>query len=306
MKSRRRTIKHAVVILNYNGAKDTLACLASIEKCQDKPYIIVVDNASTDQSVAEIKAHYPALELIVSPLNGGFSAGYNLGIKRAMRLGAAVIHLLNNDTLVTPDLFVRAYRAAVNQKKIVGAKIYYAKGYEYHERDRNCGNILWYAGGSYDVTTGVGVHRGIDEPDQGQYDRSQAVEFMTGCYMAIPRAVIHKLGYLDERFFLYLEDLEYSLRARTQGITLWYQPRLVLYHKNGGSATAGSPFVDYYMTRNRFLLAEMYGSFRFRLALFKEAIMRNWGSPVRRAALGDYLFRRFGGRQSPLPLGGVA
>jgi hypothetical protein len=288
------------VILNYNGWEDTLACLDSIALCQDKPHIVVVDNASTDESVVKLRSAYPDVDLLIAPVNAGFAAGNNLGIRRALRLGVKVIHILNNDTIVDPSLFARAYRAAVGQNKIIGAKIYYARGYEYHMKDKNRGNVLWYAGGDFDAQNGIGVHRGIDEIDRGQYDHAEAVPFMTGCYLAIPRGVVQKLGFFDERFFLYLEDLEYSLRARQKGIILWYQPSLVLYHKNGGSATAGSPFVDYYMTRNRFLLAEMYGSFRFRLALFREALTRNWGSHIRRRALFDYVMRRFGARSLPL------
>jgi GT2 family glycosyltransferase len=290
-----KKIKHAVVLINYQDAKTTANCVISINKSKDAPHIIVVDNGSSDDCIGELKKLCPNLDLVLTGRNLGFSAGNNIGIKKALRLGAQVVYILNNDTLVDPNLFFRAYRYVSGKARIAGAKIYYAKGYEYHEESKGAGNILWYAGGYFDSGMATARHYGIDKLDDGQYEKIRPVEFVTGCFMAIPRVVFNKIGNFSEEYFLYLEDTDYSLRALKYGIELMYNPSLVLYHLNGGSTTAGSKLVDYYMTRNRFLIAKRYGTIRLRFALFREAL-RNWPNPVRRTAFIDYLLGRLGSK----------
>jgi GT2 family glycosyltransferase len=142
----------------------------------------------------------------------------------------------------------------------------------------------------------IAQHIGVDEIDHGQYDKSKAVDFVTGCFMAIPRGVIKKIGILDESFFLYLEDAEYSLRAISRGVEVIYNPLLILYHKNSSSAGAGSALVDYYMSRNRHVIAKRYGTWRLRFALLREAF-KNFGNANRRQAYTDYLFGKMGERK---------
>ncbi len=295
MKKSKR-IKHAVVLVNYEGWQDTVVCVNSIKKTKDAPHIIVVDNDSSNESVQELKKAFSNLDLIESHENLGFSAANNLGILRALKLGAEVVYLLNNDTEVDPNLFFRSYRYVAGKNRISGAKIYYARGYEYHEAQRGTGDILWYAGGHFDWKIGIASHRGVDEKDQGQYNKIIPVDFVTGCFMAIPRKVIKKIGLLDEAFFLYLEDSELSLRAGAKGVEVMYNPNLVLYHRNSSSTRAGSPLVDYYLTRNRFYLAKGYGPLRLQFALLREAILRNWGSAIRRQAFFDFITGRMGNR----------
>lgn len=287
-------IKHAVVLVNYRGYQDTLACIASIKRAQDAPHIVVVDNGSDNESVAELTHAYPDLDLLVSPTNLGFSGGNNLGIKRALKLGAQVIYLLNNDTEVEGTLFARSYRYVVGKNRISGGKIYYAKGYEFHDENKGRGDILWYAGGDFDWNNILGVHHGVDQRDHGQYDQIAPAEFITGCFMAIPRQVIRRVGLLDESLFLYLEDADYCLRASRLGVELRYHPRLVLYHKNSSATVSGSALVDYYLTRNRLVIAKRYGSLRLQLALIKNILTHHWADRVRRAALFDYLWGRMG------------
>lgn len=293
-------IKHAAILINFRDAKTTAICVKSIQKSKDAPHIIVVDNGSSNECVAELKSLCPGLDLIETGANIGFSAGNNVGIKKALRLGAEVVYIINNDTLVDENLFFRSYRYVAKKNRIAGAKIYYAKGYEYHESQRGLGNVLWYAGGYFDYSMAVSRHYGIDEVDQGQHDTIRNVDFITGCFIAVPRAVFKKIGMLDEPFFLYLEDTDFSLHAKVAGIEVVYNPHLVLYHCNGGSTGAGSPLVDYYMTRNRFYIAKRYGSWRLRFALHREAVLRNWNNPIRRLAYLDYLFGRMGNRNDAI------
>lgn len=293
---KREKIKHAAVLINYKDAKMTAICVKSIEVSKDAPHIIVVDNGSSAECIAELRELCPGLDLILTGANIGFSAGNNVGIKKALKMGAEVVYIINNDTLVDSNLFFRAYRYVAGKNRIAGAKIYYAKGYEYHESQKNQGNIIWYAGGLFDWGMAVSRHYGIDEVDMGQYDKVKPVDFITGCFIAVPRAVFKKIGMFDESYFLYLEDSDFSLHAKSKGIEVMYNPSLVLHHCNGGSTKAASPLVDYYMTRNRFYISKRYGSWRLQFALLREAILRNWGSPIRRKAFLDYLFGRMGNR----------
>jgi len=295
-----KKIKHAAILINFRDAKTTATCVHSIEKSKDAPHIIVVDNGSSLECIDELKASCPGLDLIVTGANIGFSAGNNVGITKALKLGAEVVYIINNDTLVDPNLFFRAYRYVAGKNRISGAKIYYAKGYEYHPEQKGQGNILWYAGGYFDWSMAVSRHYGIDEEDKGQYDKIKPVDFITGCFIAVPRQVFKKIGLLDEPFFLYLEDSDFSLHAKSKGIEVMYNPNLVLHHCNGGSTGAGSPLVDYYMTRNRFFIGKRYGSWRLRFALLREAIFRDWSSPIRRAAFLDYLTGRMGNRNDQI------
>lgn len=300
MKKKSQKIKHAVVLVNYKVSQDTINCVNSIKKCKDSPHVIVVDNGSKPEVIQELRSACPGLDLVVAGSNIGFSAGNNLGIKKALHMGAQVIYILNNDTLVDPNLFFRAYRYVNGKNRIAGGKIYYAPGYEYHESQKGKGNILWYAGGYFDWGSVIARHYGVDEVDSGQHNKVRSVDFITGCFIAVPRQVFNKIGLLDEPFFLYLEDTDFCLHAKSAGIEVMYSPNLVVYHCNSSSTVAGSPLVDYYITRNRFFIGRRYGSLRLRFALLREAIFRNWASPIRRMAFIDYLFGRMGNRNEKI------
>ncbi|KKU46796.1 MAG: putative glycosyltransferase [Microgenomates group bacterium GW2011_GWC2_46_7] len=295
-----KKIKHAVVLVNYKVAKDTIACVKSIEQCKDQPHIIVVDNGSSNEVIQELRDACPDIDLILAGSNIGFSAGNNLGISKALKLGAQVIYILNNDTLVDPNLFFRAFRYVERKNRITGGKIYYAKGYEFHGEQKGRGDVLWYAGGYFNWASVIAAHYGVDEVDRGQYDKVRPVEFITGCFIAVPAQVFRKIGLLDEPFFLYLEDTDFSLHAKKMGIEVMYNPNLVVYHCNSSATVAGSPLVDYYITRNRFFIGHRYGSLRLRFALLREALFRNWDSPIRRQAFFDYLFGRMGNRNEKI------
>lgn len=295
-----KKIKHAVVLVNYNGWKDTIVCVDSIKRSKDAPHIIVVDNGSPNESVTELKKALPDLDLVESKENVGFSVGNNIGIKKALRMGAKVVYILNNDTEVDPNLFYRSYRYVEGKNRIAGGKIYYAKGYEFHDEQKGKGNILWYAGGSMDWSMALSKHDGVDEEDRGQHGKIRDVDFITGCFIAVPRRVFSRIGYLDEPFFLYLEDSDYCLKAKRAGIEVKYNPSLIIHHRNSSSTVAGSPLVDYYITRNRFFIGRRYGSMRLFFALIREALFRNWGNPVRRMAFLDYLTGRMGNRNNEI------
>ncbi|MBI3956290.1 glycosyltransferase family 2 protein, partial [Candidatus Gottesmanbacteria bacterium] len=255
----------AIILVNWNGKNDTLACLASLRQVKSqksKVKSIIVDNGSSDNSVEAIRKNFPDVEVIETCRNLGFSGGNNVGIRHALEKRADFVWLLNNDTMVDKmalgaltDVFKDS---AVS---VAGSKIYFAPGHEFHKeryQKTELGKVIWYAGGLIDWENMYASHRGVDEVDKGQYDRVEETPFVTGCSMMVKKEVFEKIGLLDEKFFAYLEDLDFCLRAKCAGYKLLYVPQSVVWHENAGSSGVGSDTHQYYMTRNRFLVGFRY------------------------------------------------
>ncbi len=298
-----------VIIVNWNGWKDTLVCLASMEKVSQRyaeVTVVVVDNGSTNESVEVIRKKFPKITLLESGKNLGFTGGNNFGIRFAIQHGADFVWLLNNDTFVQRDVLSMMKVFKDESVGICGSKIYFAAGHEFHHdryKEAERGKVFWYAGGLVDWANMYASHRGVDEVDHGQYDKTVSTPFITGCSMMIKREVIEKVGVLDNRYYLYLEDLDYCLRAKNAGYKLMYAPSSVLWHVNAGSsARPGNPLHEYYFTRNRLLLGFRYAPVRTKLALWREAIKFLFiGSAVRRRAVSDAFSGRYGNRFSLQP-----
>ena len=299
--------KVCIIIVNWNRKDDTLRCLTSLQKISrggNSVEMVVVDNASTDGSVGVITEKFPSVTLLVNKANEGFTGGNNRGMKYAYKKRADFVWLLNNDTFVDKNVLT-GLLAGFNDKTVgvAGSKIYFAPGWEFH-RDRykasERGHVLWYAGGLVDWANMYASHRGVDEVDMGQYDAPVDAVFVTGCSLIIHRDVIQKIGYLDDRFFLYYEDLDYSLRARRAGFRILYCPRSILWHVNAGSSGgAGNSLHEYYLTRNRLLIGMRYAPLRAKLALIREAVrFLITGSAIKRKAVFDFALGRFGNRFS--------
>lgn len=245
--------KVAIILVNYNGAYDTIECINSIQNSTYRNYkIIVVDNGSNDQSVSQIRAvvNTDQVLIIESKENLGFSEGNNIGIKFALENGFDYSLLLNNDTLVKPDFLTRIVNAAIlhNDSAIVTGKIYYATN----------NNILWYAGGSINRKTSRTVHYGIHEEDNGKYDKEKEVTFISGCCMLVPTKIIQKIGGMARDYFLYSEDTDYCCRAIEAGFRLIYQPQAILYHKVSSSTSRLSELMNYYVVRNKLIIISKY------------------------------------------------
>lgn len=297
----KRTRKHAfVIILNWNGALDTCACLASLQKINTHDIelmVVVVDNGSTDESATKIRKEHPWAIVLTLFENKGFSGGNNVGIRYALDHHADFIWLLNNDTVVDTNALVPLIDAFKEDSTgVAGSKIYFAPGREYHHeryREKDRGRVLWYAGGIIDWNNMYASHRGVDEVDKGQYGTSEETSFVTGCSMMVRREVFEKVGLLDEKFFAYLEDLDFCLRAIEKGFRLMYVPSSLVWHKNAGSSGVGSTLHQYYMTRNRLIIGMRYASLRTKVALVRESL---WyfinGTSIKKQAVIDWLLKR--------------
>lgn len=294
--------KISVVIVNWNGYKDTIMCLKSIFSMNMSNYhveVIVVDNGSSDSSVLHISNAFPKVTMLALDSNLGFTGGNNRGIEYSMLHGADFIWLLNNDTIVNRDAvsLVNAFRDS--HVGIAGSKIYFAAGHEYH-KDRYSkserGKVLWYAGGLIDWNNMYASHKGVDEIDTGQFDMIEMTPYVSGCSMMIKREVVDTIGKLDPRFYLYLEDLDYCLRAANAGFSLVYYPNSFMWHVNAGSSGgAGSSVHQYYQTRNRLLVGFRFAPLRTKLALFREALGFVIGiNPVKKKAVIDAMTYKWG------------
>ncbi len=295
------------IIVNWNGIADTLNCLESLSNINNayaNLTVLVVDNGSTNDSVAQIHKKYPDVAVLETGENLGFTGGNNVGFDYALSHNADFIWMLNNDTMVQNEVlsFVKNF----DDPKVgaCGSKIYFAKGHEYHfdrYTDSERGSVLWYAGGIMDWNNIFASHRGVDEVDKGQYDESEVTPFITGCSFIVRADVVRKVGKLDDAYYLYLEDLDWSLRIQKAGYKTLYVPSSTLWHVNAGSSgKPGNPTHEYYFTRNRLLLGFRYASARTKFALVREAVRFFFGSSaIRRKAVTDALLGKFGKQYEP-------
>lgn len=291
----------AVIILHYKSEFDTRECLESLLSRHPKDkmlQIIVVANLASESFCFFLKKEYPQIKVIEEPENNGFAKGNNIGIKKALELGSNYLILLNNDTLISQGLIERLVTFAHKNPStgLVSPKIYFAKGFEYHKdryKEEERGKVIWYAGGSFDWRNIYAHHRGVDEVDKGQYDEVMDTDFTTGCCMLVKRAVVEKIGFLDEKYFLYFEDIDYSIRAKSCGFRIIYYPKAYLWHKNAVSAgPPGSPIHIYYQTRNRLYFGYKYSSLRTKKSLLLDSFKLLFKGGIYARAVKDYYLCR--------------
>lgn len=242
-----------IILVNYNGFKETAACIESILECSyDNFKIVTVDNNSTkipDSSIIDyIKDNSIYLS---SEKNDGYSAGNNIGIEYALKHGAEYVYLLNNDTVVEKDFLTQAVRCSrEHNNAIIASKINFFK-----EK-----NLMWYGGGQYNFKKGYAVHEDFKKIDDGE-DHLHEVTFGNTCGMLFPIKVIKYIGLMDETFFLYAEDLEYSLRASVHyGYKIIYCGLSLVFHKINSSTKKMSVSSLYYIIRNNIRVANEYST----------------------------------------------
>jgi GT2 family glycosyltransferase len=242
------TPKIAIIVLNWNGKRDTKDCLESLEKLTYPSYeIIVVDNGSTDGSVPYLRDRFPGLLIIKTGANLGFAEGNNVGIRKALKQGADLFFLLNNDTIVASDIlerFVDTYRSNP-QAGILGARIYL-----HEQRD-----TLDHLGGLWNSKTGTFDFIGHRLKDEGAQE-PQELDYVCGAGLIVKRAVIESIGFLEPKFFLIWEESDFCLRAKRTGYKILTCPQAILWHKVSASFVGGKIHSTYFWWRNRLLWIE--------------------------------------------------
>lgn len=245
-----------IVILNWNGGEDTLACLESL-RFLDYPRrrVIVVDNASTDGSADAVAEGFPEVELIRNPVNLGFDEGNNVGMRAALRGGADAVMLLNNDTVVHPEMLRRLADAATSLPRagVLGPKIYY-----FEQPD-----VFWWAGcrATYSTTGWLFnyTQEGKGQKDRGQFDEIRRIDAVVGCAMYIKGEVLRTIGLLDSRFFIYHEEYDFCRRVQKAGWYNYFVPGARLWHKVSMSMGGQySPSLYFLWTRNWLLLSRKH------------------------------------------------
>ena len=234
------------VVVNWNGWQDTLACLEALAG-QDyaRLGVVVVENGSTDDSAARIRAAYPAATLVETRKNLGFAAGCNVGIRTAYAQGAEYIWVLNNDTVAPPDTASKlaAVARATPRAGIIGSVLYYA---------HDPAQVQAWGGGKVNLWTGFVSHVTAPASFAG------ATTFFTGASVMLPRRVCEEVGILSEAYFMYSDDADLSLRIHKTGYPLVMAEETAILHKEGASSPKRSPLIDEYTTISTLRLLERH------------------------------------------------
>ncbi len=236
----------SIIIPNWNGARFLPTCLDALaQQTYTNLEIIIVDNASQDESIALIQSNYPQVELLVLPENRGFTGACNAGIERA---SGEFIALLNNDTEVDTG-WAAAIVAAFARHPDAGSAA--SKMLLFDRRDHI------HTTGDFFTVDGRAGNRGVWQADIGQYEHEEYVFSACGGSSVYRRAMLDQIGWLDDDFFFSGEDVDLGWRAQLMGWRCIYVPTAVVYHHL--SATGGGTTASYYDGRNLiFILAKNY------------------------------------------------
>ncbi|GAB4533069.1 MAG: glycosyltransferase family 2 protein [Anaerolineales bacterium] len=235
-------MKVIAVTVNWNRAEDTLACIASLHAQRPvPPQVIVVDNGSSDDSVAQLRVATPEVMLMTNERNLGFSGGYNLGIRQALALGAAYVLIINNDAILAPDALATLLQHAAPGVGALAPLIYHAPP----ER------VIWSLGGRTHPWTLEKSNPWVGQPDRGTLPHIIEQDFLTGCILLLPRATLETVGLFDEGFWLYYEDMDFARRVRLAGLRMLTVTEAHAWHKVASSSGGSdSPSERYWMARS--------------------------------------------------------
>lgn len=241
-----------IIIINYNRPIDTLECIESIQKINYSPFhIILVDNCSTDNSLKLLKEKLSDVNIYSTQVNLGYTGGVNCGFKIAENFNSDYILLLNNDTIAEKNFLTNLVKAMEHFKNAAAAC-----GTILCEHNRN---EIWYAGGELIKWRGLAIHKWKGNNfSKLKLSAPIYTSFITGCMMILRSELLKKIGYEDERFYMYLDDIEFSARIAGLGYKLLYVPDSIIYHKV--LYESESSFKLYYSVRNRLLLISLISS----------------------------------------------
>jgi GT2 family glycosyltransferase len=252
----------AVVVVNWNGRDVLPDCLRSL---RDAGYpglrVIVVDNASTDTSLAHARRRHPEVEILEAGANLRWAGGNNVALRRLVEEGLPqeYVLLLNNDTIVLQGSLERLVGALAAEPRAWAATPRIC----YQEDPARA----WYDGGSVGRFTGWVRHDGIRQLTGRLPNEARFVEYGTGCALLLSRQAIHRCGLLDEGFYFYGEDADYSLRLREGGGEILHVPRALILHRVSASLGVGSPRRAYLRSRSHLKLLRRHWPARLRPVL---------------------------------------
>ena len=239
-------IKVYFIIVNYNGIDDTIECINSIKKAQfnndtDVNIIVVDNNSSEDKTQLISFCKTNKVMLLELENNYGFGYANNAGAILAEKHGADYLILLNNDTVIKENFFL-ILKENIRDDAILSPLIYY-----YGSNDK-----IWYGGGCVSKIKGTSIH----------YDKYRKENtFATGCCLIIPIDIYNRYGLFDEKYFMYYEDTDLSIKWIEEDISIIVIPDLIIWHKVGSSSNKVSGLKEYYLNRNRLYMINKHQCF---------------------------------------------
>lgn len=238
-----------VVIVNWERPEDTIQCIRSVLESKYPNFkILVVDNGSSDDSIKKISQACDQITLIALPDNIGFAGGYNVGIEKALENGAHFIFLLNNDTVIDENTL----SLLVNTKWDISVpKI------TFHEPP----NMIWAAGARWRSIPPTIKMNGYKKPDGPAYDQAYQLDYATGCALMIKKEVLDRITGFDPLYVNYMEDYDFSFRAREAGFSIGYVPEARVKHKVSQSLGESSPQRWKFLGRNTVLFYRNHDRF---------------------------------------------
>lgn len=272
--------KIGIITVTYNSEHVLEEFFCSLAVQQHKNFMLyLIDNCSRDRTL-EMARQIINIPLIIIPNadNRGVAEGNNQGIRAALDDGCEALLLLNNDTAFKPD-FLGALYAGLQEHDadMCTCKMYH---YEYP-------STLWCAGGSFQPLLGYRiVHHGTDQPDGDSFNKPQRITYTPTCCLLAHRSVFDRIGLMDQRYFVYYDDVDFLYRCLRHDLSLWYIPTARLWHKAGsltGNQAGVSDFTVRFCTRNRIYFLRK--SLRFWQAHLWYLIYRMYFA-------ADYLLRR--------------
>jgi GT2 family glycosyltransferase len=238
----------AIVILNWNGQSYLEQFLGDVIAYSPGARVIVADNASTDNSVAFVREHFPQVEIIENESNGGFAKGYNDALKQI----SSPFYLLLNSDIQATEHWLKPLVACMKDESVSGCqpKI---RSFQSKELFEHAG-----ASGGYIDRNGFPFCRGrlfdTVEKDQGQYDATTEVFWATGAALLIRSDVFHEHGGFDASFFAHMEEIDLCWRIKRRGGRFMVVPQAVVYHVGGGTLSYTSPKKVYLNFRNNLMM----------------------------------------------------
>lgn len=289
-----------VVILNWNNLTDTLECVESVLRSEHPGLAVwVVDNGSDEDPSARLGELFPDVRVIRLTRNLGYSGGNNVGLKLAMDHEAEYVLLLNNDATLAPDTITRLVAAMGADSRIGMAT---PRVFLY---DRPA-EVYW-DGGMIDWATGLTPHHSTELP---RSDGILSSEWLDGCCLFVRVAALPEVGLLDERYFLYYEDAEWTVRASRRGwLNVVVLDASARHKVSRSTGSVSGPLASFYFPRNRYLLLRTHGPLRRHFAprlsyarsAYGEYRLRQRSRESRRAVLEAYwsLLRNRWGARAP-------
>jgi GT2 family glycosyltransferase/O-antigen/teichoic acid export membrane protein len=265
-----------IILTTWNNWSDTAECLLSIFENNYKNFsVVVIDNKSTDQTVPMLQKHYPNVRIFINSESESYTKSINEGFRVSLERKSKYSLLLNNDTKVDPNFLVELVKRAESNSKIgiVASKMYF-----YDDPKK-----IWYIGGKVDLSRGIVEHPEYGMSDTGNHEAAKETEYCTGCSTLYRNSMLLEIGLADEKFEMYMSDVEHSVRARTLGYKIFFEPKSVIWHKVSRSRQKSDPYKEFMKSKE---------SVRFFRAYSLQTAIR-------------YSFRRFFSSMNFIPSNGI-